>query len=351
MKYNNLIFLAAIAVGLISCSGQQEELEADISIPVSVVDVSKGSIEKYISTTGTVYPTNQVELKAEVSGEYNLQVNPRTGRPYKLGDYVQKGALIVKIEDEEYENNINISGKRLNLDISKQTMEKQKSLYEKGGVSQLDLRNSEVELVNAQNTYDAALISLDNMRVVAPFNGVIVDLPNTTRGIRVEAGTSLLELMEFRQLYLEVNFPEKQLSNIDIGQEVRITNYSIPDDTIFGKITALSPAIDPDTRTFKGSLILDNPEMRFRPGMFVKAELVLERKDSVIVVPKEIIQSKQRGNTVFVVQRGVAQERVIQIGLENPEEVEVVDGLSENDRLVIRGFETLSNRSKVNIVQ
>ena len=351
MKYTRLTFLLATASILGACSSNQEELTADISIPVSVIDVGKGSIEKYISTTGTVYPTNQVELKAGVSGDYNLQVNPKTGKNYQLGDFVEKGAVIVKIEDAEYVNNINISGKKLNLDISNQTLEKQKSLFEKGGVSQLDLKNSEVEAVNAQNTYDAALISLNKMKVEAPFSGFIVDLPNTTRGIRVEAGLTLLEIMEFRELYLEVSFPEKQLSSIDIGQEVRITNYSIPDDTIFGKITALSPAIDPDTRTFKGSLVLDNIGLKFRPGMFVKAELVLERRDSVIVIPKEIIQSKQRGNTVFIVQRNAAQERVIQIGLENPDMVEVLDGLSENDRLVIRGYETLSNRSKVNIVQ
>ena len=85
--------------------------------------------------------------------------------------------------------------------------------------------------------------------------------------------------------------------------------------------------------------------------MFVKAELVLERKDSVIVVPKDIILSKQRGNTVFVVLRGAAQERVVQIGLENPDQVEIIEGLKKNERLVIKGFETLTNRSKVSIVR
>jgi RND family efflux transporter MFP subunit len=343
-----IITLAALAF---SCSQNQEDLEADISIPVSVIDVGKSSIEKYISTTGTVYPTNQVILKAEVSGDYNLQINPKTRQPYKLGDFVQKGAVIVKIADEEFVNNLNISGKKLNLEISNQTLEKQKSLFEKGGASQLEVKNAEVDAVNASNSYEAALISLKKMSVKAPFSGIIVDLPQTTGGVRVDAGFTILEMMDFQKLYLEVSFPEKQLTNIRENQEVRITNYSLPNDTIFGKIKALSPAIDAETRTFKGSLVLDNPKLTFRPGMFVKAELVLERKDSVIVIPKEVILSKQRGNTVFIVQRGAAQERVITTGLDNPDEIEVIDGLSENDRLIIKGFETLSNRSKVSIVQ
>lgn len=349
--FRNTTILLITALAVMACSSQPEELEADVSIPVSVIDVGFSSIEKFISTTGTVYPTDQVELKAEISGEYSLMNNPRTGRRYQLGDFVQQGEVIVRIEDEEYRNNIKIEAQKLNLEISKQTLEKQQSLYEKGGASQLVLKNAEVDYVNAKYTYESAEIQLKKMRVLAPFSGTIVDLPYTTGGINVDAGATLLEMMNYKDLYLEVNFPEKHLGTIREGLEVRITNYTLPNDTIFGKITALSPAIDPETRTFKSSLSLRNESLAFRPGMFVKAELVLEKKDSVIVVPKNIILSKQRGNTVFIVQRGAAQERVIQTGLENPDEVEIIEGLSANDRLVVKGFETLTNRSKVSIVR
>ena len=85
--------------------------------------------------------------------------------------------------------------------------------------------------------------------------------------------------------------------------------------------------------------------------MFVKTEIVVAQADSAIVIPKDIILSKRRGKTVFVVERGVAQERAIRTGLENPSEVEVVRGLRPDERLVIKGFETLQNRSKVKIIR
>ena len=98
-------------------------------------------------------------------------------------------------------------------------------------------------------------------------------------------------------------------------------------------------------------LAIENGDLRLRPGSYIKAEIITERKDSTIVIPKNIIVSRQRGKTVYVVDQNTAMERVITTGLENPDSVEVTKGLRMNDRVVIEGFETLGNRSKVKIVR
>jgi multidrug efflux pump subunit AcrA (membrane-fusion protein) len=85
--------------------------------------------------------------------------------------------------------------------------------------------------------------------------------------------------------------------------------------------------------------------------MFVRADIVTTHKDSAIVIPKNIILSRQRGKTVFIVDRGVAVERIIETGLENLSEVEVTRGLAKNERVVTSGFETLSSKSKVKIIK
>jgi multidrug efflux pump subunit AcrA (membrane-fusion protein) len=85
--------------------------------------------------------------------------------------------------------------------------------------------------------------------------------------------------------------------------------------------------------------------------MFVKADIIINHQDSVIVIPKSIILSRQRGKTVFVIDRGIAVERIIETGLENITDVEVVKGLEKNERIVTSGFETLSNKSKVKIIK
>jgi RND family efflux transporter MFP subunit len=157
--------------------------------------------------------------------------------------------------------------------------------------------------------------------------------------------------MDYKTMYMMVQLPEKYIAVIKPGQTAKLTNYTIPEDTLIGKITQLSPAINADTRTFGGQIQADNPEYRMRPGMFVKADIITRHKDSVIVIPKNIILSRQRGKTVFVAERGLAAERIIETGLENLTGAEVVRGLSKNERIITSGFETLSNRSKIKIVK
>ena len=150
---------------------------------------------------------------------------------------------------------------------------------------------------------------------------------------------------------METNLPEKYLSTVKPGQTVRITNYTLPEDTLSGKINELSPAINTETRTFKGKILINNPLLQLKPGMFVNADIIIRRKDSTIVIQKDLILSSSTGKKVFVVEQGTAFQREITIGLENQEKAEVLKGLSLNDRLVTKGFETLRNRSKVKVIK
>jgi RND family efflux transporter MFP subunit len=157
--------------------------------------------------------------------------------------------------------------------------------------------------------------------------------------------------MDYSTMTVEVNLPEKFISDVQIDQPVRIMNYTLPNDTLKGMVKELSPAISTETRTFKGIISVANPELKLRPGMFAKADIVLAKHDSVIVIPKNIIISGQRGKSVFIVENGTANEKRITIGFENQNEAEITSGLKKNDRLVNKGFETLKNRSKVKIVK
>ncbi len=140
-------------------------------------------------------------------------------------------------------------------------------------------------------------------------------------------------------------------NRIKTGQLIRVTHYSLSSDTLPGKISQVAPALNPDTRSFEAAVLINNQQKLLRPGMFVKVETIVARKDSAIVIPKDVILSKRQGRTVFIVDKGAAFERVISTGLENADQVEVLEGINAGDRLVIKGFETLRNRSKVKIVR
>jgi membrane fusion protein (multidrug efflux system) len=314
MKKSIILFLS-ILFAAASCKNDTQNLNADVEIPVSVQDVTLKSIEEYVNTSGTVYPKGDIEMKSEITANYFLEKNPRTGRLWQLNDRVKAGDLIARLEDREYINSIKMETTQLNLDLTESELKKQESLFEKGGVTQNDLKTAEINYANAKTNLETAKLQMAKTRIVAPIDGVIVDLPYYTQGTQVPTASAIVKIMDYKTMYMDVQLPEKYITAIKPGQRVNLTNYTIPEDTIMGRVTQLSPAINPDTRTFKGYISIDNSAYLLRPGMFVKADIVTNHKDSVIVIPKNIIMSRQRGKTVFIVDRGVAAERIIETAL------------------------------------
>lgn len=351
MKNIKLLILIFCVAALASCNNQTTSESTDLAVPVSVENIKLKSIQQFISTTGTANAVSETELLSEIEGNYFLQINPKTGRKFKLGDRVEKGQVIVKLENEEYENSLAMESQRLSLEIAQQEYEKQKSLYEKGGVTLVELRSSEVSEVDARYSYEDAKIQEAKMQIVAPFSGVIVELPYFTQGVRISSGESIVTLMSYERMYVEINLPEKNISDVKTGQEVLVTSYTLSEDTLIGHITELSPVISTETRTFSGKLEINNPQLKLRPGMFVKANIITAQNDSAIVIPRDVIMTGSRGKYVFVVGRNSsADERRITTGISNQDEIEVVEGLSANDRLIIKGFETLRDNSKVKVI-
>ena len=109
-----------------------------------------------------------------------------------------------------------------------------------------EMRNTEVKVTNARYDYENAQLNLEKMKVKAPFDGVIVDLPHYTTDIRVEQGKPVVSLMAYDKMYMDINLPESSIRYVKEAQPVYITHYTIPGDTLRGKISELSPAISPD---------------------------------------------------------------------------------------------------------
>jgi len=348
---SRLLLPLLLLIAVSSCSPEDSNIRTDIKIPVSVVSIKPQNISSFIETTGTVYSSKEGVMKSEVSGIYRLQRNPATGRPFALGDAVKAGHILIRIEDREFENNLQIESKKLNLALAENNLKKQKSLHEKGGVTQTELQNASIQHVNAKYSYENAEIQQAKMVVKAPFDGVIVELPYHTDGVKIDQGQTLLKIMQYDKLRMDVNLPEKHLPEVTMDQMVQVANYNITRDTIYGRISQISPVINADTRTFQSVLQIDNEKRLLRPGMFIKAFILSEKREGTIVIPKETVISRPDGKVVFTVENGIATEKKITTGLENANTIEVISGLKVNDRLVVSGFETLRNKSKVSIIQ
>lgn len=348
LKY---IFGCASLAILASCGNNNYNNFNEVNTPVKVKDISLSSIQQTVSTTGTAMATQTVDIASEASGKYQLMTNPKTGHAYKLGDVVQKGTVIIKIENKEYVNGIQYDSKKLGLEIAANEWDAQKRLFEKGGVTKKEVNNSLNSFINAKYSLETAQISLDKLEVKAPFNSVIVSLPYHTTGNKIPTGEKVVQLMNYEKMYMPVQLSEKSITTVKVGNKINVTNYTLKEDTLIGRVTQISPAVNPDTRTFNGYIEIQNTERKLRPGMFVKADIITERADSTIVIPKEIIRETERGKVVFIVERNRAKEIAIKTGLETETEIEVIDGLSKNQRIIISGYEMISNQSKVKIVK
>jgi RND family efflux transporter MFP subunit len=335
----------------LSCGRQEGQTQLDIAAPVTVEEVTYKSIEEFITSTGTVNATRIADIKSEAAGIYRPATNPRTKQPYAEGDAVKKDELLATLENIELEYSIKIESVKMNLDLTESEYETQKSLFEKGGVTQRDLKTAERSLLEAKISYENAQIQLAKLKILAPMDGILTTIEALTPGIKIASGTSYGQMMDYRKLTLDVSLPEKQLGRVREGLTARITNVNLPGKTFTGRITQVSPALDASTRMFTVTLEIENPSLELKPGMFVKTEIVTERHDNVVVIPKDIITYQRQQKAVFVVESGVAVRRPITSGLENPDELEVVSGLNAEDRLVVKGFETLRDRAKVKVTE
>lgn len=351
IKFKKLLPLLLIIFTAVACDDGDRDDALEITVPVNVIELKRGKIVEFITSTSDILAQKKEAIVSQAEGYYRPAANPKTGHVFHPGDKVQKGQVVIFIDNQEFENNIAYDSKKLTLDISRREFEKQQSLYEKGGVTQRELINSERAYIDSKYAFENAKIQLGKLKITASFDGIITSLPYYTNGVFVSVGQPMVEIMDYKTMYAEVAFPAKEMGRIKSGQHVRVTQYNLPGDTLTGIVEQVDPALEIQSRSFKTKIIVLNPENKLRPGMFVKLETIVASQDNALVIPQNVILAKRRGKTVFVVEKNAAQKRVISTGLENELMVEVLSGLKEGERLVIKGFETLRNRSKVKIVR
>ncbi len=352
MRLTQFSFLfVAMALMLAGCGNDGPDVDVESAIPVRIEQVTKQPMRAYAFATGTVLAANDATLTALQSGYYRPQTNPRTGKPFAMGDKVKQGEAIVVFLNPEFEYSVAFDSKKLNYEMSQSEFEKQKSIYDKGGITLRELTDAERTAIDARYAYDNATIQLAKLKIVAPFDGFIVDLPYFSKNQLVEAGSLIAQVMDYSTLHSDITLPGSEMGQVKPDQQALITNYNKPDDTLIGRVTQVSPALDPDSRMFKVALEVANDDLLLRAGMFVKIDIIVEEKDSTLVIPKDIILDNRGNKQVFVVQKGVAAERTLETGLSNRTDIEVIGGLEENDQLVVEGFETLRDRSRVKVVK
>ena len=336
--------------GFWSCDDGGPQIEVESAIPVRVDKVAQWPIAEYVTATGTARAQREGSLHCLQAGLYQLQENPRTGQPFAMGDEVLEDELIVRLDNPEIVNQAGMDSKKLAFTSAQREYEKQQALFDKGGITLRELTEAERAFIDARYALENAQLQLDKLEVRAPFDGVLVDINHYTRNQLLEVGTIVGQIMDYAVLYAEVSLPGKEIGRIPPGQEVVATHYGrAAVDTLRGQVAQVSPVLDTESRMFKATLSIANDSLAIRPGMFMRVDVVVASKDSAIVIPKEVVIDRGETKHAFVVDKGLALERSLETGLSNRFEIEILSGLEIEEQLVVEGFETLRDRSKVKV--
>ncbi|AFK03982.1 efflux transporter, RND family, MFP subunit [Emticicia oligotrophica DSM 17448] len=306
-------------------------------VSVNVFVVNSETLDNVVTASGTIYPNEEVELRAEASGRI-------TALSIKEGSRVAAGQIIAKIKDTDLQAQL----KKLNyeIELAKQTEARQKKLLDINAISkeEYEITANKINTLNADKELIEA--NLEKTVLKAPFAGKI-GLKNVSQGAYVTPTTSLATLVQTNPVKIDFSIPEKYSTQMRVGRGVKF-EVEGQSETYTANVVAIDPKIDPNLRTLKLRAIAKNPADRLLPGMFVRVSVDLDITQA-IMIPTEAVVPVLKGKKVYVVRDGKANEVMIETGLRTDKKIQVTSGLSAGDSLIVTGIMALKKDSPVKI--
>lgn len=352
-------------------SGTVEQINVDDGVPVE-----KGQVLVHISTRElelrkSIARTNFEQARSDYEVEKNLYFD--TDASSQSGSENQHVSLkqmklrvdLARAEYEHARNEYEIQ-KRLfeknmtsatSYDTYRTTMEIKQITWQQ---AMLDYEQALVkDRVRLENYLNAVRINqanlklaeleLEKSKVKAPFTGIvkkkIVDM-----GGFIQNGSDLLELMDISKVLVRINIPEKEFRYAGVGKKVSVKLDAVPGEAFTGTIKTLGMEADVKCRCFPADVEIDNQDKKLLPGMMARVEMLAVSKSNQIIVPRHAVIERLNGSVVFVARNGVAQRVPVQTGEMIEENVQIVDGLSFGDKLIVVGQDLLAHKEPVNVV-
>ncbi|HWY37868.1 MAG TPA: efflux RND transporter periplasmic adaptor subunit [Bacteroidia bacterium] len=333
--------LAAIKIIFLSPKqqqgGQQQGNKQVPAVPVTVVIVKSATVENKITVSGNILANEEAMLKSETAGKMiSLEVNE--------GAEVQKGQLIAKINDATLQAQLKKA--KVQQKLAQEKEQRLKQLLAVKGISQdeydvaltaLNSANADIDLLNAQ---------IMETEVRAPFNGII-GLKNISEGNYINTSDIIASIQQIDPVKTDFSVPEKYTSMVHVNDTVLITVEGTKKQ-YKGKVYAIDPKIDANTRSLKVRAICHNNKRDIFPGSYAQVDLILRSENSVIVPTMAVIPDL-RGQKTYVVRNGKAEMITIETGSRTDATIEVTKGLKNGDTLVTGGILSLKNGSPVKI--
>jgi RND family efflux transporter MFP subunit len=193
-------------------------------------------------------------------------------------------------------------------------------------------RGQKALLQDRRAAYDLAVKKLDDTVVRAPIAGVVSERPVHV-GEYITERTPVVTIVQVNPLKLRTGVQEKHAGIIRSGQSVEFRVESFGDTVFHGKVAYVSPSLDETMRTFTVEALVDNTDLRLKPGFFAKGVILTTRDENVLAVPDAAVSTLAGVSSVYLVQDGKIAQQTITLGVRQGDLWEVVDGLKGNETL------------------
>ncbi|MBK8482690.1 MAG: efflux RND transporter periplasmic adaptor subunit [Proteobacteria bacterium] len=259
--------------------------------PVTTVRLERQSWESLLTTVGSLAAVQGVNVSAELSGRV-------TRIAFEAGTKVRAGALV---QQDVAAETAQLRAIEARLALANSTLDRVRRLLAKHAVPASEHDLAAAQASEAAAEADALRATITKKTIRAPFSGRL-GLRQVNLGQVLNAGEPIVLLQSIGPVYVNFLLPQQHLQQVALGLPVRITTSALPGAPIVGTITAVTPQVDPDTRSVELQATVPNSDERLRPGMFVKLAVVLPRAREVVALPATAVLYAPYSDSVFVLE-------------------------------------------------
>jgi RND family efflux transporter MFP subunit len=314
-----------------------EQAKRDAPITVSTVAVRVGPLANHIDATTNLLARDRVEVAAEASGRV-------TTLAVDEGDVVQAGDRVASLASRDA--SLAVSRARIELRNAEQVLDRVKRLAGKGVIGDEELERARNDRDLRAHAVKEARATRDKTRVIAPFSGRVTRRL-VVPGQHVQPGVGLVELTSFDDLRAELHIAERDAIALQQGRSVDFALQAYEAVKFVGTVSRIDDTVDVASGTVRVTVRVAEPPDQVRSGSFVTARIERERRPAARWLPREAVLRGGAGSYVFVVEDGIAHRRAVGTGIEEGGRLEIVDGIEEGARVVLRGHGALSDGVKV----
>jgi len=365
MKKFMLLFIISILV-FTGCSQEVEKEQEEILTSVEVTEVKLDSINLVTTFTGRVQSVSTIPVMVQTPGEVEevfVTNNQYVSKGDKLFSLVDtNNARQLQQAQASYDSaNANYMQVKEQIELAKDNLERTQKLFEAGAVSESQLEQAKLQaseqplkaakagLDQAKVSYDSAKDAYEDTVVKANVSGYISNI-NIEEGSFATSSQPTMMINDNSELSIMLNVSEKYVNKIQQGDQVGI-NIVANDLNYDGKVKEVSSTMDANSLLYPVEISFEAKDESINNGMIAQVEIITESRNEVLIVPSEAVLLRGNIEIVFVNEDNIAIQKEVTTGIDNGEITEIIDGLEENQQIIVLGQNFLSNGDKINVVR